>query len=192
MKSKVTIVAAISCLAFVSSYAQTAEVPKGFSKGKIVLGNNTTINGYIKDKIRSSAAVIVWDEVTGKKTTYDGNNITHLEIGTDAYLCIRGDFFKVLSQGQLFLLQKSSDASSIPVYNGTEAQYVNGTEGKPGEYFIYTKASGQLQYVSAKKITEVASATMADYTPAVEKAKTANGDMAVLKDAVELYNNRNK
>ena len=104
----------------------------------------------------------------------------------------KGDFFEVLSEGELNFLQKASDASGKPTYNGNEAIFSSGTEGKPNDYFIYTTSSKQLRLVSKKNVDEIIAASFTGYTAAIDKAKTANGDLSQLKDAVEIYNNRNR
>ena len=89
-------------------------------------------------------------------------------------------------------LQKASDASGKPSYNGSTAVFSNGTEGQPGDYFMYTNRDKKLELVSKKNFDEVVTKTFAGSTAAIDKAKTANGDVAQLKDAVDIYNNRNR
>ncbi|HKO82792.1 MAG TPA: hypothetical protein VJU78_20440 [Chitinophagaceae bacterium] len=168
------------------------EVPKGFKKGALILADNSHLSGYIKDNIRSNASVLFIAEASEKKKTYNGSDLNSAEIEGTKFICIKGDFFKVLSEGELNFLQKASDASGKPVYNGNEAIFSNGTEGKPNDYFIYTAGSKQLNLVSKKNVDEVIAASFAGYTAAIDKAKTVNGDLSQLKDAVEIYNNRNR
>jgi hypothetical protein len=122
---------------------------------------------------------------------YTGGDLISTEIDGTTFLCIKGDFFKVICTGDLSFLQKSSDASGKPSYNGTEVVFSNGTEGSPNDYFIYDNRNKQLQLVSRKNFSEVIAATFADYTAAIDKAKTTSSDIAQLKDAVEFYNRRN-
>jgi hypothetical protein len=89
-------------------------------------------------------------------------------------------------------LQKSSDASSKPSYNGTEAIFMHGTEGKPGDYFIYDIMGKQLKLVSKKTFDKVIAVSFADCTAAIDKAKVIGNDIYQLKEAVEIYNNRSK
>jgi hypothetical protein len=181
--------AAILSLGLFAAQAQT-EIPKGYSKGQVTLGDNTIVTGYIKENIRSKSAVTIID-ASGNKKKYEGSSLAAAEVDNTSYICIKGDFFKVLCKGDLYLLQKASDASGIPVYNGSEAMFVNGTEGKPGDHFIYNTAGKELKLVSQKTFDAVTTASLAGCTAALDKAKTANGSMDVLKDAVTLYNNRN-
>lgn len=167
--------------------AQT-DAPKGFNKGSLVLADNSTVTGYIKDNSRRDAAVILFKD--GKETTYKGSDLVSMETTAGNFICIKGDFFKVATSGELSFLQKTSDASSQATFNGTEAMFINGTEGNPGDYFIYNNSSRQLKLVSKKNLNEVIAKSFDGYTPAVEKAKTAQSDIALLKEAVEIYNGR--
>jgi hypothetical protein len=190
MKITKSIAAVVLSLSFFSAVAQT-ETPKGFSKGSVVLTDGSVVTGFMKEKIRSGASVTVVTETDGKKKNYDGDKLTSLQIDAEKYLCFNGDFFKVISEGTLSFLQKASDASGKPSYNGTEASFSSGTAGKPGDYFIYTAASKQLKLVSAKTFDNVVAETFAGNMAALDKAKTAGSDIAQLKDAVEVYNKRN-
>jgi hypothetical protein len=166
--------------------------PKGFTKGSVTLADNTILNGYIKDDIRSKAAVLLIPEAGGKKVTYDGDKLNSVTIDGIKYTCMKGDFFKVLCDGDLSFLQKSSDASSKPVYVGTEAMFINGTEGKPGDYFIFNKSLQQLKLVNNKNVAAVTAETFINCEAAVNKAKQTGTDIVLLKDAVDIYNKRNK
>jgi hypothetical protein len=173
MKILRTIPIIVLSMASIQVHAQS-EVPKGYKKGTIILADSIPVAGYIKENIKSGASVLFLTEIDG--TTF---------------LCIKGDFFKVICSGDLSFLQKSSDASGKPSYNGTEVVFSNGTEGSPNDYFIYDNRSKQLRLVSRKNFSEVITATFADYTAAIDKAKTTSSDIAQLKDAVEFYNRRN-
>ncbi|MEO6252976.1 MAG: hypothetical protein ABIO79_06710 [Ferruginibacter sp.] len=175
-------------LSFLQATAQT-EAPKGFSKGNIVLPDNTIVSGYIKDNIRKDASVILLAD--GKEKKYNGSDIVSAEIDGTGYNCIKGDFFKIVCKGELTFLQKASNASSKPTYIGNEVFFVSGTEGKPGDYFIYENKSRELKLVSKKNLNDVVASSFGGYTPAIEKAKAAQADIAQLKGAVESYNTRN-
>jgi hypothetical protein len=190
MKILRTIPIIVFCMASIQVHAQS-EIPKGYKKGTILLADSTPVAGYIKENIKSGASVLFLAEQGGKKRSYTGGDLISTEIDGTTFLCIKGDFFKVICSGDLSFLQKSSDASGKPSYNGTEVVFSNGTEGSPNDYFIYDNRSKQLQLVSRKNFSEVITATFADYTAAMDKAKTTSGDIAQLKDAVEFYNRRN-
>ncbi len=167
------------------------ETPKGYSKGSIVLAHNSTVSGYVKDKMKSEAAIGFINE-NQKKKTYSGADILSVSIGNENYICIKGDFFKTICNGKLCFLQKMSDASGKPSYNGTEPVFSNGTAGKPGDYFIYDNMSKELRLIAKKNYDEVIAVVFAGNTAALDKAKTVNGDLSQLKEAVEIYNNANK
>ncbi len=189
MKYLKIITFAILIITFSHTQAQT-ESPKGFKKGTIMLSDGSQLSGNIKDNIRSNASLAFTTE-EGKKKNYSGSELISAEIEGTKYLCIRGDFFHIISNGELSFLQKSSDASGKPSYNGNEAVFSNGTEGKPGDYFIYAGRNKQLKLVSKKNFDEVIAASFAGNTAAIDKAKAANGDLSLLKDAVEIYNSGN-
>jgi hypothetical protein len=108
------------------------------------------------------------------------------------YICIKGDFFKLICDGELCFLQKASDASSKPVYVGNETMFLNGTEGKPGDYFIFNKSLQQLKLVNSKNIAAVTAESFANCEAAIASAKAISTEVAMLKDAVVIYNSRNK
>ncbi len=174
-------------LLFLQTNAQ--EAPKGFGKGKVVLADNTVVSGFIKDNIRKDASVTLM--VDGKEKKYNGSDIAAAEVDGTSYNCMKGDFFKVVCNGELTFLQKSSNASSKPTTVGNEVFFISGTEGKPGDYFIYENKSQQLKLVSKKNLNAVVAGSFGGYAPAIEKAKAAQDDIAQLKDAVETYNGRN-
>lgn len=171
--------------------AQTS-APEGFKKGSIALADGSHLPGFVKDKMRSNAAVVFVAEAGANKKTYNGSEIVSVEIEGVKFICINGDFFKVLCEGELCFLQKSSDASGKPVTNGNEAIFSNGTEGKPNDYFIYNSKNKQLKLLSKKNVNEIAATCFAGHTTAIEKAKSCNGDLSQIKEAVEIYNSESK
>ena len=190
MKVLNTLALTVLSLVFVEADAQT-DIPKGFSNGAITLGDGTRQPGLIKDNIRKDASV-AFITTGDKKINYDGTDLLSAEIDGTKYICIKGDFFKVLCEGELSFLQKSSDASGKVTYNGTEAILSSGTDGKRNDYFIYNTNARQLKLVSKKNVEEIAATSFADCTAAIEKAKTINGDLSQFRGAVEEYNNRNR
>ena len=174
---------------FVLQATAQTEAPKGFSKGKIVLADNTVVTGFIKDNIRKDASVVLLSD--GKEKKYNGADLASAEIDAASYVCIKGDFFKVVANGELTFLQKSSNASSKPTQIGNEVFFISGTEGKPGDFFIYENKNQQLKLVSKKNLNSVVANSFGGYAPAIEKAKAAQDDIAQLKSAVESFNSRN-
>ena len=113
MKISSMVVAAMLSLFVLQVHAQ--EAPKGFKKGSIASADGTNLSGYVKDNIRSSAAVVFTTEAGTDKKTYSGSELTSVEIEGTKYICVKGDFFKVLCEGGLSFIQKASDASGKPV-----------------------------------------------------------------------------
>jgi hypothetical protein len=166
--------------------AQTA-IPEGYTKATITLDNGTAISGYIKDNIKKSSSVTFIDETGNNKKVYEGRNINNLATAAGNFICVNGDFFKTISAGKLNFVQKQSNSSANASYNGAEAVFNSGTEGKIGDYFIY--ADKKLKLLNKKTIDAFINTDLIACAEAVEKAKTINGDMAKLQQAVEIYNN---
>jgi len=191
MKMLTTITVIALSISLQQATAQT-EAPAGFKKGSVVLADKSIVSGFIKEKIKSNSSLVLTDEKGEKKKLYYGSELTSATIEDNKYICLKGDFFKVLTEGELVYLQKASDASGQPSYNGTEALFNNGTEGTPGDYFIYDNRRNDLKRISKKSFDNVIAASFADCVAALDRAKMVHNDPAQLKDAVELYNNRNK
>jgi len=172
-----------------TSYAQS-DLPRGFTQGKLVCADGTLLHGFVKDYIGSRSSVVFMRDAQSKKKEFHGHDLVSAELGEARYLCLHGDFFRIISEGELLLLQKSSDASATPIYNGNEAVFVNGTDGKKNDYFIYETKTKELKLVNKKNIKEVSAAVFNGYTPAIDASAGTGADLAVLKKAVELYNTR--
>jgi len=177
----------VASLTILSLVATAQEAPKGFNKGNIVLTDGSTVSGFIKEKIRSNASLTLLDG-ENKKKNYDGSSLLSATIGEDKFLCIKGDFFKVIEDGSIKFLQKSSDASSKPVYNGNQAVFINGTEGNPGDYFLYISSSRELKHLSRKTMANVVAESFGKCDQAIAKAKAADDDISKLNEAVQEFN----
>ena len=177
-------------ISLLQAHAQP-EISKGFKKGIIVLADSTVLAGYIKESIHSNASVTLVHEPGGKKKTYQGYELISAEIDGSRFLCLKGDFFRIISYGKISFLLKESDASGIPSYNGTEAIFTNGTEGGRGDHFIYQNESRELKLVTKKTFDTVVASSFGNCDSAVAKAKSLNHDIARLKEAVDIYNNKN-
>jgi hypothetical protein len=166
--------------------AQT-KMPEGYKKTSLQLFNGVSLTGYAKESIKKSASIVFIENETTKKITYDGSQINTIKIDDDNFLCVSGDFFKVISTGKLTYVQKQSNAADKVSYNGTEAVFNSGTEGKIGDYFIYT--NNKLKLINKKSIALFIETDLVGNTAAVEKAKTIDGDFFKLKEAINIYNN---
>ena len=185
MKFQFILFATLFCLFFVTANAQNA-APTGFLKAIVTLNKGSVLQGYAKDNIKKSSSLIFVDS-TGSKKVYDGNDINLLTIDTIHFICIRGDFFKIICAGKIDFLQKAGNAAANPTYNGTEAIFTNGTEGKPGDYFVYSNK--KLQLLNKKNMDSFINTDLAACTEAMQKAKASNGNMSKIGEAVETFNN---
>jgi len=185
MKIRSLLFALLAGFSISSANAQTT-IPSEFVKGSITLADGSVVSGYVKDNIRKSASVVYVDNAGTNKKTYEGSQINAVTIGTTDFVCISGDFFKTLSTGKMIFLQKASNTSGKVSYNGTEAVFSNGTEGKAGDYFVY--ANQTLKLLNKKSLESFINTDLAVCAPAVEKAKAINGNIAKLQEAVEIYN----
>jgi hypothetical protein len=177
----------VIAIAFSLSTIYAQDAPKGFTKGSIVLSDSSVLTGYIKEKIRGNASLTFVD-AENKKKNYDGHSLVAATIGDEKYICIKGDFFKVVTDGRMKLLQKSSDASSKPIYNGNQAIFINGTEGNPGDHYIYTTSSKKLKHITRKSFASVTAECFSGCEQALAKAKSINEDISRLNEAVDAYN----
>ena len=162
--------------------------PKNFKKGSLLLLDSTHLEGFVKESIHNRASLVFITNDGGKKKEYQGANLLAVEIDSTRFICLRGDFFRVISDGSLLFVQKSSDASSIPSYNGNNAVFVNGTDGKPGDYFIYDTKVKELKKVDNKNVKQLTASIFNGYEPALAMAAKAYSDIAELKEAIDLYN----
>ena len=185
MKFKLTLLATAFLFFTATLNAQNA-ISAGFAKATIILGNGHTLSGYAKDNIKKASAIVFLDSA-GNKKEYDGNNIHTITIDTLNFICIKGDFFKVLCAGKINFLQKAGNAAGKPVYNGSEAMFTNGTEGKIGDYFVYSNT--KLQLLNKKNVGSFITTDLASCAEAIQKAKAINGDMAKIGEAVDTFNN---
>lgn len=170
-------------MAALSGHAQT---PAGFVKGSVTLSNGSIVTGYVKESIKKNAAISFTD-AAGSKQQYEGSQINGAMVDTINYLCIKGDFFKTICSGKICFLQKASNAANKASYNGADAVFTSGTEGKIGDYFVFS--NNQLTHLTKKSVSNFIAEQLSACAPAVEKAKAVNGDMAMLAEAVSIYNN---
>lgn len=176
---------AITLMAF--SFIQAQTTPAGYEAGKVTLADGSIIGGFIKEDLKKNSSITFILNATAPKQEYNASQINAAEINGTQYLCIKGDFFKVLITGKLSFLQKASNAAGKAIYNGTEPIFSAGTEGKIGDYFSF--ANNSLKVITKKNISTFITSELAGCNAAIEKAKTVNGDVAALADAVTVYNN---
>ncbi len=161
-------------------------IPTGYVKATITLDNGDQLSGYVKDNIRKSSSVVYVNETGESKKVYEGRDINKLAFDSAQFMCINGDFFKVITTGKMSFLQKASNSSGNVYYNGAEPIVSNGTDGEIGDYFIYTNK--QLKLVRAASLEALIKSDFAGCTEAIEKAKTSQADISKLSDAVDAFN----
>ena len=183
---KIILYAAIF-LAFTQLQAQT---PEGFTKGSVTLADGSIITGFVQDNIKKGAAIMFISSEGGDKKLYNSTEINAVLIDATNYISLKGDLFKVICTGKMNFLQKASNAAGKTIYNGSEAIIIPGTEGKIGDHFSYT--NNQLTLINKKTVDAFIADQLSTCTAAVEKAKTINGDIAALAEAVTIYNTANK
>jgi len=164
-----------------------AQAPEGYTKGTVTLAGGSTVEGYIKDNIKKNAAISFVDNNGGSKKQFEGSQINGAVVDGVNYTCIRGDFFKMVCSGKICFLQKASNAANKASYNGAEAVFNSGTEGKIGDYFVYS--GGNLKHITKKTVQSFIDTDLAGCQAAVEKAKSINGDIPALEAAITVYNN---
>jgi len=179
--------AAVAILLLVNVHAQA---PEGFVTGALTMADGSVLSGYIKDNLKKDASVIFTTSNGGSKKKYNGSALNAVTVNGVEYRCIMGDFFKVICAGKICFLQKTSNASGKITYNGSEAIFASGTEGKMGDYFTYT--NNQLFHITTKTVDAFINGQLSTCAAAVEKAKSINGDIAMLSESVTIYNNENK
>ncbi len=185
MKLKITFILLLLNLFITIVNAQNT-APEGYASATITLANGEAITGFIKDNIKKSASVTFIDVLGNNKKVYEGIEINGVKKDAENFICISGDFFKTLSTGKINFLQKSSNASGKVSYNGAEPIFSSGTEGKIGDYFVYT--GKKLKLLNKKTVDSFINTDLTGCVQAIEKAKAINGDIAKLQDAVEIYN----
>lgn len=187
MKSIITWILVLALLEFTPVQAQNT-VPTGFTAGTITLADQSVQTGFIKEDFRKKASLSFIPQNGGKKTTYDGNQLNGIQLDTLQFICYKGDFYRVICTGGMQLLEKWSDASAKPVYIGTEAQFINGTEGKPGDLYLYVPAKHDLVWMNKKNSSDNRTRLLAGCPAALEKVQQPDANMEQLKSAVIQFN----
>ena len=155
------------------------------------MADNSQRRGYLKNAMSKSGAVIFIGDNDEAKHEYNADELLSAQIDSTRFVCINGDFFKVISEGEICFLQKASDASAIPIHNGTEAIFIKKSEGRVNDYFFYDKEQ-RLTLVTKKNKDAIVAGVFASCTAAITKAGATGSDLAQLRAAVDVYNRRNE
>ncbi len=125
----------------------------GYLSGEIVLADNSTITGTVKDNIRKKGEITVMRD--GKKTKYKADEISSVRIGSNNYITIGYTFYEVIWQGtNLSLLRKANEPSGVR-YIGAEPIVISNSEGDINDFFIKTKTAASLNLVTNKNVKEI-------------------------------------
>lgn len=176
----------VFCLFVSLAHAQT-EIPAGYAKGTVTLANNQILTGYIKDNMKKSSSISFMDESGNNKKAFTSNDINGVKTETGNYIAVKGDFFKIICEGKINFLQKTSDAFNKPSYNGTEVVFSGGTDGKIGDYFSYE--GNELILLNKKTLNTFINTAFIQCPQGMDRAKTINGDIAQLREAIDICNN---
>jgi hypothetical protein len=169
-------------------YAQNT-VPKGFVDGTIVLnGSSTTVPGFLKTSMCEGGKLVFIATGNELQKKYLATDLLAVNAGNLHFITIGGDFFKLISDGELCFLQKASNESNSTVYNGNEAIFVKGTAGRVNDYFFYNRSSKKLALLTKKNREALVTNSFAGCAAAIAKAAETGDDLAGLSHAVELYN----
>lgn len=170
--------------------AAQKNIPAGFHKGQVVLFDGQTIRGYIKNTIRTNAAVVLMDE-NGNKKTYGGHQLSRVTIDSAEFVCMQNDFFEVLCPGNISVIRKSSDgAGKIIGYNGTEPVVNSGTGGKLNDLFFYKKNQNRLYRVSKKDYDAVIRTVFAGCRDIIEEKEGYQFSKEEFIRLAGIFNNR--
>jgi hypothetical protein len=185
---KYLMVTIVTLICTAGLYAQTT-APKGFVNGSIVLaGSIIPITGFIKTGMCEDGRLVFIAAGTELPKKYMATELLAVDAGDLHFIAIGGDFFKTITDGPLCFVQKTSNRSNNTVYNGSEAIFVKGTEGRVDDYFFYTPSSKQLTLITKKNREVLAADTFAGCADAITKAAETGNDLAGLSRAVDIYN----
>jgi hypothetical protein len=161
-------------------------IPEGFSPGAVMMPDNTTLEGHIKNNLKKNGEVIILSD--GKKTRYAATQVSGLRIENNNYIVVNNAFYKIVTDGvKIKLLRKASNFSSIQ-YNGSEPIVAGAGEGNYDDYFIQTVATKKIQLVRKKDFAKVFALICADCPTLTDDLKTNKLGFAEIEQAVTLYN----
>lgn len=153
---------------------------EGYVSGQVLLTDNSTISGTIKDNIRKKGEVTVLRD--GKKTKYEAGEITSVQIGGSNYITNNYTFYEIIWQGSaITLLRKANEPSGVQ-YNGVEPVVISGSEGDVDDYFVTKKNDASFYLLTSKTLKEVLGKFCSSCAITPDATKF---DIAAIKKAVE-------
>jgi hypothetical protein len=162
-------------------------IPEGFTAGSIITSDNTTLQGHIKNNMKTKGEVIFLS-ADGKKTRYTASQLSGLTMERNDYVVANNAFYKLITDGaKIKLLRKASNSPRIE-YNGSEPIGVSAGEGVYDDYFIQIVDTKKLQLVRKKDFQKIFTSICADCVPLTEDLKANKISFAEIEQAVALYN----
>jgi len=159
--------------------AQPAGDPDAAVSGQIVLPDNSTVSGTIKDNIRKKGELTIVSN--GKKTKYKAGDISSAQLGSSNYITWNYTFYEILWQGKnLTLLRKANEPSGVQ-YNGSEAISVT-SEGNIDDLFARKKGDASLELLTKKTVKDVLGKICGSCASSVDATKF---DTEAVKKAME-------
>ncbi len=159
-----------------------------FQKGSIVMANNETLDGTIRDQTKSKG-VIQFEASGGKKKIYSPAELSGFTVNGSTYVSYASDFYKlVVPAGKVALYQRVTDNSGKMLYNGAEVVSVTTAEGKYGDYYVQIKANGKWVRITLKDFEINLSAALSDCASVVAGIKAKEFDFSKLAQVIEKYN----
>ena len=135
MKKKLNLIVCVLLLHAAVIFAQPSpgNDPDITVSGQVVLPDNSTVSGSVKDNIRKKGELTILNN--GKKTKYKAGDISTAQVGSSNYITWNYTFYEILWQGKnLTLLRKANEPSGVQ-YSGSNAVVVS-SEGDVDDLFI--------------------------------------------------------
>jgi hypothetical protein len=148
--------------------AQPAGDPETSASGQIVLPDNSTVSGIIKDNIRKKGELVIINN--GKKVKYKAGDISGAQVGGARYITWNYTFYEILWQGKnLTLLRKANEPAGVQ-YSGSNPVVVT-SEGNVDDLFVRKSGDASLMLLTKKTVKEVVGKLCSNCAAGVDAAK---------------------
>ena len=147
--------------------------------GQVVLTDNSTVAGTVKENIRKKGELTLLN--SGKKKKYKAADISSAQIGGSQYITWNYTFYEVIFQGKsLTLLRKANEPSGVQ-YNGSDAVVIS-SEGNIDDLFIKKNGDASLILLSKKNVKDILGKVCSNCVSGIDATKF---DADTLKKAAE-------
>jgi hypothetical protein len=158
----------------------TEKDAEGYVSGQVLLTDNSTVSGTIKDNIRKKGEVTILRD--GKKTKYKAGEINSVQIAGSNYITNNYTFYEIIWQGKkITLLRKANEPSGVQ-YNGVEPVVISSSEGDVDDYFAKKTNDASFYLLTSKTLKEVLGKFCSSCAITPDATKF---DIAAIKKAVE-------